>query len=273
MIPPTIHEPLTRAVEEFYGENEQVDKGITLAAGGAAGPVVILTGWRSSWSAGARRVMACMAVSVFMTFFLPRFYPPPGSDTVGQPDKLASFWERQPDIGSCAFQTVRNILKTYGQDVTVSVLRQQAGIETGGVRDSDIAAYQRMFEANGIGADVHDNPFSSPEDASWGLIAELEAGRGILVRVDVTQLDSEWGDYRGGHTLWVIGARLNALGQITTVISNDSGTPDGQAIEYPYEEFIGAWGDRQFDYVSTQIALFTPLTISGELSWLGDGLP
>ncbi|RPI95083.1 MAG: hypothetical protein EHM39_11930 [Chloroflexi bacterium] len=271
MIPPTIHEPFACVVEEFYGESDQIDKGI--AARGAAGPIVVLNYWPSSWGVGFGRTMAGISLSVIMAFFLPRFYPPPGSDTVGEPDKLAPYWERQPDIASCAFQTVRSMLKTFGQDVPVVTLRQQAGIETGGVRDSDIAAYERMFEANGIGADVHDNPFLSADEAGWGLIAELETGRGVLVRVDVTQLDSEWGDYRGGHTLWVIGMRLNSLGQITAVITNDSGTPDGKGIEYPYEEFIGAWGDRRYDYVSTQIALFSPLAAGGESVWVGDGLP
>ena len=43
--------------------------------------------------------------------------------------------------------------------------------------------------------------------------------------------------------------------------------------EYPYDEFIGAWSDRHFDYISTQIALFSPLTLSGETLLVGEHLP
>jgi hypothetical protein len=86
------------------------------------------------------------------------------------------------------------------------------------------------------------------EDASIQDLANvLSMGKGIVTAVDCEPL---WGE-PGGHALWVTGLEVNQDGIPESVVCNDSGRPDGQAIMYPYDNFMQAWGAYNHMMVAT----------------------
>lgn len=199
---------------------------------------------------------------------------PPGKDIIGNSSYLETFYEAQTG-NTCGFQATRNILKSFGKDVSVVDLKKSVGHPPDYDEGTTYSEYEKMFSANGLPVDSHAS-FSSEDDAQNKLLEDIKAGKGVLARINVEPLDPYWGSQEGGHALWVTGVRTNEKGEVTHVICNDSGysgdsyrngtwdsktgamqsggdgIPDGNGIEYPADKFMDAWSQRSYSYIATK---------------------
>ena len=158
---------------------------------------------------------------------------------------------------SCAIHSQYNVLKDYGYTGSVDELIEEATAngwydpdpETGGTPQNCIG---NLLESHGVECDVYVNA------NRYNLLSELAQGKRVIVSVDADELwDGQQGpladfidNITGGganHALVVSGINT-ADPENIKVILTDSGT--GQAaIEYPIEQFEGAWADGNFTMV------------------------
>jgi hypothetical protein len=201
-----------------------------------------------------------------------------GNNVIGDPDDLLQYYQVQSGP-VCGFQATQNILRAAGIDVSLTDLKAQAGYDDPNYDEGTYYDdYTEMLTANNVAVDSYES-FETDQDAVDNLLNDLESGKGVLARIDVTPLDSYWGGNGGGHALWITGVRQDENGNITHIVCNDSGLnndanqngtwndstglmneggdglPDGRGVEYPVDEFLEAWEMREYSYVATQQSL------------------
>lgn len=152
---------------------------------------------------------------------------------VGYPDELAPYWHYQGETQDCALYAQGGVMEADGVSFDIDRYREQ-GMEEGWYSPEGgtyVDHFGDLMEENGVpvtryeGASIHD------------MANELEKGHGVVVAVDCEPL---WGE-PGGHALWVTGMEVGEDGVPVSIVTNDSGRPDGEAIHYPYQSFMDAW--------------------------------
>jgi hypothetical protein len=197
----------------------------------------------------------------------------PASFVVGEPDDGVPYWEPQTTGFTCAVQAQRGIIEAItGEDVSESQLVYEATVNgwltDAGMSPSDVG---KLLE-------LHNIPCHSAVDASVGdLIRELAQGNKVIVGVDSGEL---WGDdfpledfvsQSSDHAVWVTKVDFSDPDNPTVAI-NDSGDPAGAGKVYELNDFVDAWEDSGFFYVTTGI----DATASGNLvgaSMIGGSMP
>jgi hypothetical protein len=192
---------------------------------------------------------------------------------VGEPDKLAQYWERQENATDCGIASQRNLLKAYDIKVDTEEIRQlgekmQAYVRDGGTF-SDRVGF--AFERYGLGRNYYEgrvdlegmtDPYEAIE-AEQRLISELEQKHAVICCVDAPVL---WDPDRdnlinnlnqsvdvGGHQLWITGARYDKYGIIDTIYCNDTGLRrDGANRCFEGSVFREAWARRGYRMAATQ---------------------
>lgn len=164
---------------------------------------------------------------------------------VGNPEAMAEQWSLQGFNGACGPASIAQLLRLYtGEDIgrlEVIEATDTAGLLTrgeDGVPGMFIDDIDTMLDSYGLEADVFTN----------STIADLEGyladGHGVLVSVDA---DEYWTPLLGegergiNHVVLVTGIDREA----GIVYLNDTGTPDGAALEVPLEHFENAWEDGE----------------------------
>lgn len=180
----------------------------------------------------------------------------------GDPDGDASYWQPQTTGFTCAVQAQRGIIEAItGEDVSESQLVYEATLNgwltDAGMSPSDVG---KLLE-------LHNIPCHSAVDANVGdLIRELAQGNKVIVGVDSGEL---WGDdfpledfvsQSSDHAVWVTKVDFSDPDNPTITI-NDSGDPDGAGKVYELNDFVDAWKDSGFFYVTTGVEA----TASGNL--------
>lgn len=185
---------------------------------------------------------------------LPNFDPAQSDPTavLGNPGAAMDVWQQHAGENACAIGAQGMVLEYLtGQRVSEEQL-------------IDEAAGQGWYDANGTApADVgnllelHGVPVQQVEGASLEqLEGVLADGGAAIVGLDADEIwapghdpgDDTVGDAPGipgqgaNHAVWVTGID-NSDPANPMVVLNDSGHPDGQGLEVPLDEFMGAWQD------------------------------
>ncbi len=162
---------------------------------------------------------------------------PPDPDNelreIGNPDNLAQYWKLQEGPNDCALFAQGCILEASGVPFDFDLYEQQ-GMQDGSYdpnKGTTASEVGNILEQNGLGTDRYQG--ASIQD----LALEVGNHKGVIVAVDCEPL---WG-VQDGHALWVTGIEVDSAGKPINIIANDTGKEDGQAIKYPYQDFMDAW--------------------------------
>lgn len=162
---------------------------------------------------------------------------PPDPDNelreIGNPKILAQYWKLQEGPNDCALFAQGCILEASGVpfdfDLFVKQGMQDSSYDPNkGTTASEVG---NILEKNGLETDRYQG--ASIQD----LALEVGNQKGVIVAVDCEPL---WG-VQDGHALWVTGIEVDSDGKPINIIANDTGKEDGQAIKYPYQDFMDAW--------------------------------
>ncbi len=186
---------------------------------------------------------------------------------IGDPDFQQDYWELQNMPDNCAIAAQTSILNQFGIDVSMDEANYVA-VSNGwyspgfGTSPDDLG---NILEAYGI-------PTHAVENASVQQLAnELQQGHRVLVGVNSDDLwdtgpMSEFWNWVGeifgldtstftpaDHAIAVTGLDLSDIDN-PQVIINDPGHPEGAGHSYPLDQFMDAWENSDFHYVSTSLA-------------------
>ncbi len=178
------------------------------------------------------------------------------SDSVGDPEKLAVYWQQQETNFDCGIMSQKTAMDAYGKDIPAESLREMGermnppgynrNPETPDMNGTSADQIGFGFEAAGVGRTIE--TWETPEDAQLALHNELAQRHAVITAVDAGTL---WNDPEaGGHALWVTGAAYSQ-GELKTVYANDTGRPDGAAKSYDGPTFIAAWEKYNYRMAST----------------------
>ena len=158
---------------------------------------------------------------------------------------------RQPDDHSCALRSQQIVLRDFGIDIPFEDL-QQIALDNHVYSNEGTYTYDigKVLQLAGVG--MHQTEGNSIDD----LINELAQGHRVIVSVDADELwyNNTIGDKLknwfhdvigegGNHALIVAGIEIDPTHpENNKVILTDPGSGDLR-IEYPMEQFKGAWGD------------------------------
>ncbi|MCX4671956.1 C39 family peptidase [Streptomyces sp. NBC_01381] len=185
---------------------------------------------------------------------LPNFDPAQSDPNavLGNPGEAMGVWQQHQGEGACAIGAQGMVLEYLtGQRISEEELTAEAAAEDGfdgtGTAPDDLG---NLLERHGV-------PVQQVEDASLeqleGVLAEGEAA---IVGLDADEIwapghdagDDTVGDLPGipgqgaNHAVWVTGID-HSDPEHPMVVLNDSGHPEGQGLQVPLEEFMGAWQD------------------------------
>jgi hypothetical protein len=174
---------------------------------------------------------------------------------IGSPERLAAYWHDQrwesQDSYACALYAQASVLHALGYDFAEELrAARELGLRDGWYSPTTgaiglgqpLRARGVRFEAFGtsVGGTI------TRRDALYRLRRALAVGQYAIVNLNAARLSY----YRDSgviwHTIWVTGLAMDANGEITTVIANDS--LRGAAVEYPVNEFLDAWGHESLNY-------------------------
>ena len=168
---------------------------------------------------------------------------------VGTPDEDAEDWEYQVEDGPCAIYAQCMAYENLtGEDVDIDAVIEAA--EENGWYDPEtgttIADMDEVL--NMLGAETEEGMGASLDD----IRDCLEDDGRMVVAVDSNEIwcpsgSSEYLPNNPNHAVEVIG--IDYSGEEPMVIINDSGTPDGHAIQVPASQFMDAWEDSGYSYV------------------------
>lgn len=168
---------------------------------------------------------------------------------VGTPDEDAEDWEYQVEDGPCAIYAQCMAYENLtGEDVDIDAMIEAA--EENGWYDPEtgitIADMDEVL--NMLGAETEEGMGASLDD----IRDCLEDDGRMVVAVDSNEIwcpngSSEYLPNNPNHAVEVIG--IDYSGEEPMVIINDSGTPDGHAIQVPASQFMDAWEDSGYSYV------------------------
>ena len=168
---------------------------------------------------------------------------------VGTPDEDAADWEYQVEDGPCAiFAQVMAYENLTGEDVDIDAVIEAAE-ENGWYDPKTGTTIVDMDEVlNMLGAETEEGMGASLDD----IRDCLEDDGRMVVAVDSNEIwcpngSSEYLPNNPNHAVEVIG--IDYSGEEPMVIINDSGTPDGHAIQVPASQFMDAWEDSGYAYV------------------------
>ncbi|MGL6342799.1 MAG: hypothetical protein ACRC80_27125 [Waterburya sp.] len=173
-------------------------------------------------------------------------------------------WHEQTYDDTCGIVAQEYILddigQAYGIDFSEDELRDTAAAAGWYTPDGGTPMMQvgNLLEAYGIGVEKSIN--ASLDDIDQ----QLEAGHKVLVAVDADEIwnpndiddDDLIANLQGmpgqspNHTVQVIGID-NSDPNNPMVILNDPGTPDGQGLTVPADDFLNAWSDSNNFMVAT----------------------
>jgi hypothetical protein len=173
----------------------------------------------------------------------------------GMPEADTAFWQPQTTGFTCAVMAQRGIIAEFtGQDISEAQLVYDATahgwLTDGGMSPLDADKLLELYHIP-----CHSQTGARIED----LMAELAQGHKVIVGVDSGEI---WGqdhpleDFFGqaaDHAIWVTGVDLSDPAH-PQVIVNDSGDPNGAGKVYGLDQFVDAWQDSGFFYVSTDHA-------------------
>ncbi|MFE7835009.1 C39 family peptidase [Streptomyces sp. NPDC057474] len=185
---------------------------------------------------------------------LPNFDPAqsdPGA-VLGNPGEAMDLWQEQAGQNACAISAQGMVLEYLtGERVSEEQLTEEAAsrewYDGTGTRPEHVGS---LLELHGV-------PVQQVEGASLEqLEGVLADGGAAIVGLDAQEIwapghdpdDDALGDAPGipgqdaNHAVWVTGID-NSDPAHPMVILNDSGHPDGQGLEVPLDEFMGAWQD------------------------------
>ena len=168
---------------------------------------------------------------------------------VGTPDEDAEDWEYQVEDGPCAIYAQCMAYENLtGEDVDIDAVIEAA--EENGWYDPETGTtIGDMDEVlNMLGAETEEGMGASLDD----IRDCLEDDGRMVVAVDSNEIwcpngSSEYLPNNPNHAVEVIG--IDYSGEEPMVIINDSGTPDGHAIQVPASQFMDAWEDSGYSYV------------------------
>lgn len=163
---------------------------------------------------------------------------------IGNPEAMADQWDYQGFDGACGPASIAQLLSLYtGEDVSrlevieaVTAQGEWTPTSEGQAPGMVDTAMADVLDSYGLEADVLHN--LTVDDLS-GYLAD---GHGILVTVDASEYWSPLlgeGDHAITHVVTVTGIDEQA----GIVYLNDTGWPDGAAMEVPLDEFENAWED------------------------------
>lgn len=202
-----------------------------------------------------------------------------GDQLGGSPIQRAELWQPQGHNdrdyqGTCALSSVSAVLNDCGVKSTENdvVLRADATgrcqndradpAENGGVeRSEDLVS---LLREQGVDARV-EHPEGVEELAAW-----VEQGHGVIAEVSSAalwdgtglpgtspSLTSDFG-LAADHAVVVTGTIRDRAGNLTDLVVNDTGRPDGAAVQVPYRVFADAWNtDRDHEIVATTLPTST----------------
>lgn len=173
----------------------------------------------------------------------------------GSPETDAGYWQQQGTDFTCALVAQRSILESFGIEKSEAQL----------VYDATVNGW---LTENGTSIEGMGNMlahYDIPYHTSYGgtletLMGELGRGNKVMVAVDGGELwgsddpseDEALGE-RADHAVQVTGVKYGSDGAATIVL-NDSGNPEGRAIEYDWDTFADAWADSGNFYLATDVA-------------------
>ena len=168
---------------------------------------------------------------------------------VGTPDEDAEDWEYQVEDGPCAIYAQCMAYENLtGEDVDIDAVIEAA--EENGWYDPETGTtIGDMDEVlNMLGAETEEGMGASLDD----IRDCLEDDGRMVVAVDSNEIwcpsgSSEYLPNNPNHAVEVIG--IDYSGEEPMVVINDSGTPDGHAIQVPASQFMDAWEDSGYSYV------------------------
>jgi hypothetical protein len=178
--------------------------------------------------------------------------PPPQPSTIGDPQALAQYVRNQNlvrgDSHACSLYAQTGVMAAMGYDFDTElqnarVLGVQDKWYTPGQGSSGLG---QPFAAKGIPYEIYGFDAGIASEAALNkLESELQAGHYPVISLDATKLSAYNGTGVVGHTIWITGVELDANGETTHIIANDSFW--GKSTSYPVAEFMTAWGS-QFSY-------------------------
>lgn len=176
----------------------------------------------------------------------------PGA-VLGDPGEAMGVWQQHQGEGACAIGAQGMVLEYLtGQRISEEELIAEAAAKDGfdgtGTAPDDLG---NLLERHGV-------PVQQVEDASLEQLEGVLAGGGAaIVGLDADEIwtpghgpgdDTAVGDTSGipgqdaNHAVWVTGID-NSDPAHPMVVLNDSGHPEGQGLQVPLDEFMGAWQD------------------------------
>lgn len=178
----------------------------------------------------------------------------------GVPEIDMQHWHQQTYDDTCAIASQEFVLDAVtGEDFSEDELRQQA-IDNGWYTPGGGTPLEHMgslLEANGV--DVDNKYECTLEELS----DKLQEGQKVIVAIDADEIwyqgvdeDDYLSELAGipeqgvNHAVQVIGID-NSDPNNPTVILNDPGTPNGQGLKVPAEQFLDAWADSNSYMIST----------------------
>lgn len=187
-----------------------------------------------------------------------------GGDPMGRADQ----WHQQGqnDLGyqqDCALASTSAVLRDCGVDASESDVVDQAAsaglcetgnanpADNGGVQDGE--AISELLSENGV-----ENRIENPQDVEE-LAAYVEQGHGVITEIDAEEL---WGtpteyspayydaDGRSNvnHAVQVTGTVRDSSGELTGIVVNDTGSPDGAGTVVPTEKWDACWSNTNNDH-------------------------
>lgn len=177
------------------------------------------------------------------------------NEVTGAQTADTQFWQPQTTGFTCAVMAQRGIIEAFtGELVSEAQLVYEATahgwLTDDGMSPSDVG---NLLELHGI--DCHSQFAATVES----LMEELAQGHKVIVGVDsgeLWQTDSPLEDFfhqAADHAIWVTGID-NSNPIAPKVIINDSGEPEGAGKAYDLGQFVDAWADSGFFYVTTDAA-------------------
>jgi len=173
---------------------------------------------------------------------------------IGTPNADMSHWQQQDTDFTCAVQAQRGIIEQFtGEPISESQLVYEATangwLTNRGMSPDDVG---NLLELHGI--PCHANHDATVQD----LLGELAEGKKVIVGVDSGELWNgepieDFFHQSADHAIWVTGVDFTDPNN-PQVIINDSGDPNGAGKQYSLNDFVDAWEDSGFNYVSTDFA-------------------